>query len=163
MWLCASVALWGRASLFVVPQTHHWDLTLCAAVGRDGICSSVSLEDCCWVWHDTLLLSPPVAVCSAPQCISGALGKIWIWDSGILPVCDASLLRTISPKGMFVLPLQKQLFNFAGNLMPPVEQNTLKIHTGIQILTGKMVFSKILYWIPVHLALDRVTGSLQMG
>lgn len=131
-----------------------------AAVGRYWICWSLSLEDLsCWVWSETLLLSQPVAVWPAPACavlqhIRGGLGQIWIRDSGILPIWDVLLLNTYSPKGIFALPLWRQLFNFGGNLIMPMEGNMLKTHAGIQILTlGKILFSKAVYWFVVSLAL----------
>lgn len=55
---------------------------------------------------------------------------------------------------MFALPLRRQLLNLGGNLIMPMERDMLKIHAGIRILTlGKILFSNVVYWIPVSLAL----------
>lgn len=75
------------------------------------------------------------------ELLSTSMGQIWLRDSGIVPIWDVLLLKTYSVKGIFALPLWRQLFNFVGNLILPPEQNMLEIHMGIQILTWENLIS----------------------
>lgn len=75
------------------------------------------------------------------ELFSTSMGQIWVRDSGIIPVWDVLLEKTYLEKGIFALPLWRQLFNFVGNLILPPEQNMLEIHVGIQILTWEDLIS----------------------
>lgn len=115
-------------------QINSWD-SACAAVGRDWVCLSVSPEDCHWVWSEFFLPSQQL------ELLSTSIGQIWVRDSGIIPIWDVLLPKTYTVKGMFALPLWRQLFNLVGNLILPPEQNILEIHMGIQILTWENLIS----------------------